>query len=63
MVSKAVAKRAIAALAVLLVWAGLVWFTAWDKSPAEWTPDLRFIVAAVGLVFAGMAAFCPLIED
>lgn len=56
-------KRIIAAFAVLAIWIALVWFTAWDRSPATWTPDIRFVVAMVGLFFAGTAASCPLFDE
>ena len=56
-------KRLIAAFVALLVWVGIVWFTAWDKSPAEWAPDLRFVVAVMGIVTAGFIAACPLFDE
>lgn len=55
-------KRAIAALSVLAIWTAIVWFTAWDRSPATWQPDLRFIVALVGLALAALAATFPFEE-
>ena len=57
-------KRLIAAFVALLVCVGIVWFTAWDKSPAEWTPELRFIVAVMmGLVTLGFTAACTLFDE
>lgn len=56
-------KRLTAAFVALLVWVGIVLFTAWDKSPAEWTPDLRFIVAIMGLIAAVGVATCPLFDE
>lgn len=55
-------KRAIAALAALAIWTVVVWFTAWDRSPATWTPDIRFFVALVGLALAALAATFPFEE-
>ena len=56
-------KRLIAALAVLLVWAGIVWFTAWDLPPSQWSGEARFTVAFIGIWFAGVAAMLPIYEE
>lgn len=50
------AKRIIAALAAPLVWTVIVWFTAWDSPPSDWTGVTRFIVAVLGFFAAVFAA-------
>lgn len=56
-------KRIAAAAFVSAVWVLLVWFTAWDRSPSQWTPDLRFIVALIGLGLAAGVATCPIFDE
>lgn len=56
-------KRIAAAAFVLAVWVALVWFTAWDRSPGQWSADTRFIVAVFGLFLAAFAATCPVFDE
>lgn len=56
-------KRITAAAIALVAWIALVWFTAWDRSPSDWSPDLRLVVAMIGLGVMAFAATCPLFDE
>lgn len=56
-------RRISAAITLVLLWAGLVWFTAWDTSPADWRTDTRFAVALIGALIFFFAATFPLFDE
>lgn len=56
-------KRIKAAIAAAFTTGAVIQFTAWDVSPAQWDPALRFTAAIVVLFVTGLTASCPLFDE